>query len=136
MPFHFCKEVGLVTLQLNFSDETFERFQRLAQVTGISLETVLNMMPLLASNLLPECDTRALDTLTDETILGLTRLRMEETQSRRLAELYTRDNTGRLSAEERAEYHVLMTLYEEGEQRKSEAIEEAKQRKIWPEKQA
>lgn len=126
----------MVTLQVTFSDETFERFQRLAQVTGIPLETVVNMMPLLASTLLPECDTRALYTLTDETILGLTRLRMEETQSRRLADLYTRDNTGRLSAEERAEYHILMALYEEGEQRKTEAIEEAKQRKIWREGQS
>jgi hypothetical protein len=91
----------MVTLQVTLSDETFARFKRLSQVTGLDLETILNAMPLLSTSLLRECDTTPLETLTDEAVLALADARMDAAQGLRLSALHAQQNAGVLTSPER-----------------------------------
>jgi hypothetical protein len=118
----------MVTLQVTLSDETFARFKRLSEVTGLDLETILNAMPLLATSLLRECDTTPLHTLTDEAVMALADTRMETTQSLRLSQLHTQQNAGHLSVSEQEELQLLMGVYQAGQLRKAEAMVEAVRR--------
>ena len=115
----------MITLQVTLSDETFARFKRLSQVTGLDLETILNAMPLLSTSLLRECDITPLETLTNETVLALADTRMDATHSLRLSELHVQQNLGQLTASEREELQLLMGLYQTGQLRKAEAMVEA-----------
>lgn len=118
----------MITLQVTLSDDTFARFKRLSQVTGLDLETILNAMPLLSTSLLRECDTTPLETLSDEAVLALADTRMDAVQSLRLSELHTQQNAGPLASAEREELQLLMGIYQTGQLRKAEAMVEAVRR--------
>ena len=115
----------MVTLQVTLSDETFARFKRLSQVTGLDLETILNAMPLLSSSLLRECDTTPLETLTDEAVLALADTRMDAAQGLQLSTLHAQQNAGVLTSSGREELQLLMGVYQAGQLRKAEAMVEA-----------
>ena len=118
----------MVTLQITLSDDTFARFKRLSQVTGLDLETILNAMPLLSTSLLRECDTTPLETLTDEAVLALADARIDPVQSLRLGELHTQQKTDHLTSSQREELQLLMGIYQTGQLRKAEAMVEAVRR--------
>ncbi len=118
----------MVTLQLTLSDDTFARLQRLAHITGLDMETVLNAMPLLAAPLLQECDVTSPSSLSDEALLALADSHMETTLSLRLNELHTQQNAQPLTSAEHEELQILMGVYQAGQLRKAEAMVEAVRR--------
>ena len=118
----------MVTLQLTLSDDTFARLQRLAQITGLDMETVLNGMPLLAAPLLQEFDTTLPSSLSDEAVLAIADSHLDLTLSARLSDLHTQQNAQQLTPSAREELQLLMGVYQAGQIRKAEAMVEAVRR--------
>lgn len=118
----------MVTLQVTLSDETFKRFQRLSQVTGLDLETILNAMPLLSAALLQECDTTPVASLSDDALMLLAASRMSSYQAERMSHLHERQQNTSLTPLEQEELQILMGVYQAGQLRKAEALVEAYER--------
>lgn len=116
-----------VTLAL--PDHIYRRAQRMAELSGRAVEEVLaasldTTLPPLAE----EMDTTPVDALSDEAVLEAAASRMKPALSSRFSELAQQRSAAGLSAAEQAEYQMLFELYEVGQQRKAQAMLEAKKR--------
>jgi hypothetical protein len=117
-----------VTLRL--SDSVYNQAVWLAQlihrdVSGVLTETIENAFAPLGSS-----PTRLtpVQELSDNEVLTLAALRMDEAQGKRLGKLLDRQQAGRLREVERRELSALMQVYHENLVRKAQALQEAVRR--------
>ncbi len=88
--------------------------QPVAEVLSKLLETTVEDAPV--------------ESLSNEEVLKLSKMMLEESQDKQLSELLTRQRENQLDEEGRTQLSHLMQLYEKGLLRKSQALHEAVQR--------
>ncbi|MAT96753.1 MAG: hypothetical protein CL608_06380 [Anaerolineaceae bacterium] len=94
-----------------------------AEVLADALEM---MWPTLSDS--PTSDLPAVETLSDEDVLMLADMKLDQTQNERLGELQSKGKESTLSEVERFELLSLLQIYQLGQLRKSEALAEAVRR--------
>jgi hypothetical protein len=120
-------------ITVSLPDDTYKRAEKYAAYAGRELSEVIAAA--LATSL-PSIEVidelRAISSLPDEQVIGLTDLRMEPEADRRLSALLDRQQAGRLTELERAELAALMRDYEIGLLRQSQGMAEAVRRGLRP----
>lgn len=115
---------------LNLPDNLYAQVARLAQLTNRDVSLVLT--DTIESVILPlgpsQADLKPAEELSDEELLAVADLRMDEAQGKRLGKLLYRQQAGELSEVERSELAALMQVYHEGLVRKAQALSEAVKR--------
>ena len=110
-------------------EHIFRRAQRFAELTGSTLETAISDMLILSlPPLTSEFDMTPIETLSDEDILALADSQMDVAYRNRMSSLQFKQQAGLITAEERAELHMLMEVYNAGQIRKTQALVEAVKR--------
>src|SRR4051812_20885631 len=115
---------------LTLPDETYQRAQHLARLTGRTIADVLadtidiSLQP-LGGKLVT---SKPVSELTNDEVLQLADSQMEVTQDRRLSNLLDMQQAGKLGQGEHSELFALMQIYQEGLLRKAQALHEAVQR--------
>lgn len=120
-----------VQVTLSLPNNLFEHARDLGNATKRDTAEVLAdalemMWPTLPDS--PAANLPALTTLSDEDILALADMKMDETQNNRLSELQTKGKQASLTEVERFELLSLLQIYQLGQLRKSEALAEAVRR--------
>jgi CRP-like cAMP-binding protein len=119
---------------LSVPEETFRRAQKLAQLTRRDVETVMADTLSLS---LPQLDTSAgaetaVADLSNEEVLALADLQMDEADDQKLSLLLDKQQAGTLTESERTELVRLMQLYQSSLLQKAEGLAEAVQRGLRP----
>lgn len=120
-----------VQVTLSLPNNLFEHARDLGNATKRDTAEVLTdalemMWPTLPDS--PTANLPALTTLSDEDILALADMKMDETQNNRLSELQSKGKQSSLTEVERFELLSLLQIYQLGQLRKSEALAEAVRR--------
>lgn len=120
-----------VQVTLSLPNNLFEHARDLGNATKRDTAEVLAdalemMWPTLPDS--PTANLPALTTISDEDILALADMKMDETQNNRLSELQTKGKQSSLTEVERFELLSLLQIYQLGQLRKSEALAEAVRR--------
>ncbi|MBI1930452.1 hypothetical protein HYR99_40165 [Candidatus Poribacteria bacterium] len=115
---------------VTLSEAVYHRAELLAQLTDRDVVDVLeDTIELSLSPLNPHAKAfKPISALSDEEVLNLTELQMDETQDRRLSALLDQHGAGELTEAEHIELWTLMQLYQEGLLQKARALHEAVQR--------
>lgn len=128
-----------IEVTLNLPDELVEHAKHMGRATQRRVEDVLVdtleftelMWPLL-ENLPNQAFVQDMTSLSDQEILALASMKMDETQDFRLETLQTKGKQTGLSEAERYELMALMQIYRIGQLRKSEGLVEAVRRGLRP----
>ena len=115
---------------LNLSNELYEQAQRWAAVTQQDLQDALE--DALSIALPPMSDAPQVEepvtSLSDEEVLALCEVEMDQAQGQRLSRLLEKQREGALSDEERRELQALIQIYNYLWIRQSKALAEAVRR--------
>ncbi|MBK7897327.1 MAG: hypothetical protein IPJ90_21070 [Anaerolineaceae bacterium] len=120
-----------VQVTLSLPNNLFEHARDLGNATKRDTAEVLADALAMMWPTLPESPTAnlpALATLSDEDVLALADMKMDETQNNRLSELQSKGKQASLTEVERFELLSLLQIYQLGQLRKSEALAEAVRR--------
>lgn len=115
---------------LHLPDNLYRQASRMAELSNRDLPSVLTetlekaFFPLgpFGETLTP------IEKLSDQELMQLTELRMENSQGKRFSRLLARQNAGDLSDAERLELAALLQVSQEGMLRKAQALAEAVRR--------
>lgn len=113
-----------ITIQV--SDQAIQHAARIAATTRQSVETVVTG---LVESYLAELPV---DMLSDQEVLALTELKLAAEEQERLSDLLYENREGLITDEGREELNRLMKVYERGQLRKAQALEEAVKRGLIP----
>lgn len=120
-------------ITLNLPDDTYERAAKYAAFANRDVSEIIAAA--LASSL-PSSDAidqlQAISKVSDGEVIELSESRMAPEADRRLSELLDGQQAGTLSELERAELAALMSAYELGLLRQSQALSEAVRRGLRP----
>ena len=119
-------------VMLNLSDTTYQQAQYLATLTrrdvnDVLIDTIELSLPSLYSM---DGNVTPVSMLTDDAVLTLAELQLDENDDAQLSQLLDKQQAGKLMYTEQLELERLMQLYQEGLLRKAEALAEAVQRGV------
>ena len=119
---------------INLPESLAASVQRLGEATAreisdVLLDTLEIVLPTL-DNLSEMSINSSIPDISDEEVLELANLKMDVVQNQRLGELQAKGKNTGLTAGERYELLILMSLYQMGQLRKSEGLAEAVKRGI------
>ena len=108
----------------------YQRAELLAQLTNRDVTDVLaDTIKLSLSPLNPHSKvSKPIAALSDEEVLSLAELQMDESQDRRLSTLLNKQGAGQLTEREQDELWTLMQIYQESLLQKAVALHEAVRR--------
>jgi hypothetical protein len=123
-----------IPITINLPESLAASVQRLGEATAreisdVLLDTLEIVLPTLDN--LPEMSINSnIPDISDQEVLELANLKMDVVQNQRLGELQAKGKNTGLTAGERYELLILMSLYQMGQLRKSEGLAEAVKRGI------
>jgi hypothetical protein len=123
-----------IPIVINLPESLAASVQRLGEATAreisdVLLDTLEIVLPTLDN--LPEMSINSnIPDISDEEVLELANLKMDVVQNQRLGELQAKGKNTGLTAGERYELLILISLYQMGQLRKSEGLAEAVKRGI------
>jgi hypothetical protein len=123
-----------IPITINLPESLAASIQRLGEATAreisdVLLDTLEIVLPTLDN--LPEMSINSnIPDISDEEVLELANLKMDVVQNQRLGELQAKGKNTGLTAGERYELLILISLYQMGQLRKSEGLAEAVKRGI------
>ena len=123
-----------IPITINLPESLAASVQRLGEATAreisdVLLDTLEIVLPTL-DNLSEMSINSSIPDISDEEVLELANLKMDVVQNQRLGELQAKGKNTGLTAGERYELLILMSLYQMGQLRKSEGLAEAVKRGI------
>ncbi|KHG42805.1 MULTISPECIES: hypothetical protein [Nostocales] len=123
-----------IPITINLPESLAASIQRLGEATAreisdVLLDTLEIVLPTL-DNLSEMSINSSIPDISDEEVLELANLKMDVVQNQRLGELQAKGKNTGLTAGERYELLILMSLYQMGQLRKSEGLAEAVKRGI------
>jgi hypothetical protein len=123
-----------IPIIINLPESLAASVQRLGEATAreisdVLLDTLEIVLPTL-DNLSEMSINSNIADISDEEVLELANLKMDVFQNQRLGELQAKGKNTGLTAGERYELLILMSLYQMGQLRKSEGLAEAIKRGI------
>ena len=123
-----------IPIIINLPESLAASVQRLGEATAreisdVLLDTLEIVLPTL-DNLSEMSINSNIADISDEEVLELANLKMDVVQNQRLGELQAKGKNTGLTAGERYELLILMSLYQMGQLRKSEGLAEAVKRGI------
>jgi hypothetical protein len=123
-----------IPITINLPESLAASIQRLGEATAreisdVLLDTLEIVLPTL-DNLSEMSINSNIADISDEEVLELANLKMDVVQNQRLGELQAKGKNTGLTAGERYELLILMSLYQMGQLRKSEGLAEAVKRGI------
>lgn len=123
-----------IPITINLPESLAVSIQRLGEATAreisdVLLDTLEIVLPTL-DNLSEMSINSSIPDISDEEVLELANLKMDVVQNQRLGELQAKGKNTGLTAGERYELLILMSLYQMGQLRKSEGLAEAVKRGI------
>jgi hypothetical protein len=122
-----------MAVMVELPDEIYERFQRIADLTGQDIESILALPSILFMNpVLRELDPTPISELSDFEVLTLADSRMDKVQYQRMRELSEKRQDQGLTESEQNEFNLLFEIYNIGELRMAKAISEATKRGLIP----
>jgi len=118
-----------IPITINLPESLAASIQRLGEATAreisdVLLDTLEIVLPTL-DNLSEMSINSSIPDISDEEVLELANLKMDVVQNQRLGELQAKGKNTSLTAGERYELLILMSLYQMGQLRKSEGLAEA-----------
>jgi hypothetical protein len=123
-----------IPITINLPESLAASIQRLGEATAreisdVLLDTLEIVLPTLDN--LPEMSINSnIPDISDQEVLELANLKMDVVQNQRLGELQAKGKNTGLTAGERYELLILISLYQMGQLRKSEGLAEAVKRGI------
>jgi len=123
-----------IPITINLPESLAASVQRLGEATAreisdVLLDTLEIVLPTLDN--LPEMSINSnIPDISDQEVLELANLKMDVVQNQRLGELQAKGKNTGLTAGERYELLILISLYQMGQLRKSEGLAEAVKRGI------
>jgi len=123
-----------IPITINLPESLAASIQRLGEATAreisdVLLDTLEIVLPTL-DNLSEMSINSNIPDISDQEVLELANLKMDVVQNQRLGELQAKGKNTGLTAGERYELLILMSLYQMGQLRKSEGLAEAVKRGI------
>lgn len=123
-----------IPITINLPESLAASIQRLGEATAreisdVLLDTLEIVLPTL-DNLSEMSINSSIPDISDEEVLELANFKMDVVQNQRLGELQAKGKNTGLTAGERYELLILMSLYQMGQLRKSEGLAEAVKRGI------
>ena len=120
----------VMQITLNISDTIYHRAKNLAGLIDVDVETIVSMMlELSLPRFVPDIDLSVpVTSLSDDSLLSATRLRLIPEQSERHSQLLKQQQNATLSDTEKAELDTLNRVYELGVVYQSQALAEAVKR--------
>jgi hypothetical protein len=123
-----------IPITINLSESLVASVQRLGEATArevsdVLVDTLEIVLPTL-DNLSEMSINSNIADVSDQEVLELANLKMDVMQNQRLGELQAKGKNTGLTAAERYELLILMSLYQIGQLRKSEGLAEAVRRGI------
>jgi hypothetical protein len=123
-----------IPITINLPESLAASIQRLGEATAreisdVLLDTLEIVLPTL-DHLSEMSINSSIPDISDEEVLELANLKMDVVQNQRLGELQAKGKNTGLTAGERYELLILMSLYQMGQLRKSEGLAEAVKRGI------
>lgn len=120
----------MAQITITLSNEIYEQAERFARLANRDVESVLtDALSASIPFVRPESERlSAIADLSNEEVLALTDLQMEQTEDSRLSELLDHQQAGTLIEAELPELQKLMQIYQEGLLRKATALQEAVRR--------
>lgn len=123
-----------IPITINLPETLAASVQRLGEATAreisdVLLDTLEIVLPTL-DNLSEMSINSNIADISDQEVLELANLKMDVVQNQRLGELQAKGKNTGLTAGERYELLILMSLYQMGQLRKSEGLAEAVKRGI------
>ncbi|MEY3401879.1 MAG: hypothetical protein AN487_05005 [Anabaena sp. CRKS33] len=123
-----------IPITINLPESLAASVERLGEATAreisdVLLDTLEIVLPTL-DNLLEMSIHSQIADVSDQEVLELANLKMDVVQNQRLGELQAKGKNTDLTAGERYELLILMSLYQMGQLRKSEGLAEAVKRGI------
>ncbi|MFO5437849.1 MAG: hypothetical protein ACLBM4_04055 [Dolichospermum sp.] len=123
-----------IPITINLPESLAASVERLGEATAreisdVLLDTLEIVLPTL-DNLSEMSINSSIPDISDEEVLELANLKMDVVQNQRLGELQAKGKNTGLTAVERYELLILMSLYQMGQLRKSEGLAEAVKRGI------
>ncbi|QOV23252.1 hypothetical protein [Anabaenopsis elenkinii] len=123
-----------IPITINLPETLAASVQRLGKATArevsdVLLDTLEIVLPTL-DNLSEMSINSNIADISDQEVLELANLKMDVVQNQRLGELQAKGKNTGLTAGERYELLILMSLYQMGQLRKSEGLAEAVKRGI------
>ncbi|MBS9383117.1 MAG: hypothetical protein HEQ24_02345 [Dolichospermum sp. BR01] len=123
-----------IPITINLPESLAASIQRLGEATAreisdVLLDTLEIVLPTL-DNLSEMSINSSIPDISDQEVLELANLKMDVVQNQRLGELQAKGKNTGLTAGERYELLILMSLYQMGQLRKSEGLAEAVKRGI------
>ncbi|MBD1214873.1 MAG: hypothetical protein H9534_19565 [Dolichospermum circinale Clear-D4] len=123
-----------IPITINLPESLAASVERLGEATAreisdVLLDTLEIVLPTL-DNLSEMSINSSIPDISDEEVLELANLKMDVVQNQRLGELQAKGKNTDLTAGERYELLILMSLYQMGQLRKSEGLAEAVKRGI------
>ena len=123
-----------IPITINLPESLAASVERLGEATAreisdVLLDTLEIVLPTL-DNLSEMSINSSIPDISDEEVLELANLKMDVVQNQRLGELQAKGKNTGLTAGERYELLILMSLYQMGQLRKSEGLAEAVKRGI------
>ncbi|MBE9055483.1 hypothetical protein [Sphaerospermopsis sp. LEGE 08334] len=123
-----------IPITINLSESLVASVQRLGEATArevsdVLVDTLEIVLPTL-DNLSEMSINSNIADVSDQEVLELANLKMDVMQNQRLGELQAKGKNTGLTAAERYELLILMSLYQIGQLRKSEGLAEAVRRRI------
>ena len=123
-----------IPITINLPESLAASVQRLGEATAreisdVLLDTLEIVLPTL-DNLSEMSINSNIADISDEEVLELANLKMDVVQNQRLGELQAKGKNTGLTAGERYELLILISLYQMGQLRKSEGLAEAVKRGI------
>jgi hypothetical protein len=123
-----------IPITINLPESLAASVERLGEATAreisdVLLDTLEIVLPTL-DNLLEMSIHSQIADVSDQEVLELANLKMDVVQNQRLGELQAKGKNTGLTAGERYELLILMSLYQMGQLRKSEGLAEAVKRGI------
>jgi len=115
---------GRITIQV--SEQAIQRAAQIAASTKRSVENVLSGLVETSLAELP------VELLSNQEVLTLTELKLTQDEQERFGNLLYENREGLLAAEGRKELEQMMKVYERGQLRKAQALEEAVKRGLIP----
>jgi hypothetical protein len=117
-------------ITITLPDEIYQRAERFARLANRDLASVVaDTIKLSIPPISPEAAAlEPVSVLSNEQVLALTQLQMEQEQDARLSDLLDRQQSGILTEIEGIELQTLMQIYQEGLLRKATALSEAVKR--------
>jgi hypothetical protein len=123
-----------IPIVINLPESLAASVQRLGEATAreisdVLLDTLEIVLPTLDN--LPEMSINSnIPDISDQEVIKLANLKMDVVQNQRLGELQAKGKNTGLTAGERYELLILISLYQMGQLRKSEGLAEAVRRGI------